>query len=66
MARIRFNEGEWSIGIVIAVALMVAIIVALIAFGWTHHRNEIKGTDGNTPSSELRVPVVAPGPASVG
>jgi len=58
MARIRFNEGESIIGIVIAVALAIAIVLAAIVFGWAHHDRKNNGNVGATPSSELRVPIV--------
>jgi len=57
MARIRFNEGESIIGTVIAIALLGALLVDAIVYGWQHHQNKINGTDGSTPSSELNAPI---------
>ena len=59
MARIRFNEVEWTLGTVIAVALLCAILAAAILFGWEHHRNWIEGNPSTTPSSELHAPITA-------
>jgi hypothetical protein len=57
MARIQFNEGERMIGTVIAVALLAALLVAAIVYGWEHHQNKINGNDGSVPSSEMRAPI---------
>jgi len=60
MARIVFKEGESIVGTAIIVALLGALLIAAIVYGWEHHQNKINGTDRNEPSSELRSPVVAP------
>lgn len=60
MARIRFNEVEWTLGTVIAVALIIALLVAAIAFGWEHHQKWNHGNPSGVPSSELRAPMVGP------
>jgi hypothetical protein len=60
MARIVFKEGERIIGTVIIVALLGALLIAAIVFSWEHHQNKINGTEGVTPSSQLRVPVLTP------
>jgi hypothetical protein len=53
MARIIFKEGESIIGTAIIVAMLGALLVAAIVYGWEHHQNKINGTDGSTPSSAL-------------
>jgi hypothetical protein len=59
MARIIFKEGESIVGTAIIVALLGALLIAAIAYGWEHHQNKINGTDRSEPSSEWRSPVVA-------
>jgi hypothetical protein len=60
MPRIQFKEGESIVSTAIIVALLGALLIAAIVYGWEHHQNKINGTDRNDPSSELRSPDVAP------
>jgi len=59
MARIQFKEGESILGTAIIIALLGALLVAAIVFGWVHYQNKMNGTDRNPPSSEVRSPAVA-------
>ena len=60
MARILFKESERIVGTAIIIALLGALLVAAIVFGWEYYQNKINGTDRNPPSTEIRSPIVAP------
>jgi hypothetical protein len=59
MARIQFKEGETIVGTAILVALLTALLIAAIVYGWEHHQNKVNGTDRNPPSSALQPILVA-------
>ncbi len=59
MARLQLKEGEGILTTAIVIALLGALLIAAIVFGWEHHQNKINGTGGNVPSSTLQPLTIA-------